>query len=67
MVLSVEGKSEAYKNLSVETIKQITGDPDSRQRLGVRGWRRQILCVELEAVLCKAGLVKRWEVPFSVS
>ena len=71
VVLSVEDKSETYANLLVETIKQMEEDTDSRQRLvdelGVRGWRRQMLCVELEAALYKAGLMKRWGVQVSVS
>ena len=71
VVLSVEDKSETYANLLVETIKQMEEDTDSRQRLvdelGVRGWRRQMLCVELEAALYKAGLMKRWGVLVSVS
>ena len=30
--------------------------------LGVRDWKRQMLCVELEAALYKAGFMKCWEV-----
>ena len=30
--------------------------------LGVGGWRRQMLYVELEAALYKAGFMKHWEV-----
>ena len=71
MVLSVEDSSEAYAGVLVETIKQMEGDADFRQRLvddvGVRGWRRGMFCIELEAALYKAGLMKRWEVLVGVS
>ena len=71
VVLSVEDSSEAYAGVLVETIKQMEGDADFRQRLvdevGVRGWRRGMFCVELEAALYKAGLMKRWEVLVGVS
>ena len=71
VVLSVEDKSEMYANVLVETIKRMEEDTDSRERLvdelGVRGWRRQMLCVELEAALYKASLMKRWEVLVSPS
>ena len=70
-VLSVEDSSETYAGLLVETIKRMEGDADFRQRLvdevGVRGWRRGMFCVELEAALYKAGLMKRWEVLVGVS
>ena len=71
MVLSVEDKSETYANGLAETIKQMEEDADVRQGLvdglGVRGWRRQMLCIELEAALYKAGFMKRWEVLVGVS
>lgn len=71
VVLSVEDNSEAYAGVLVETIKKMEGDADFRQRLvdevGVRGWRRGMFCVELEAALYKAGLMKRWEVLVGVS
>ena len=70
VVLSVEDKSETYANGLAETIKQME-DTDLRQgladRLGVRGQRRLMLCVELEAALYKAGFMKRWEVLVGVS
>ena len=71
MVLSVEDSSEAYAGVLVERVKQMEGDADFRQRLvdevGVRGWRREMFCVELEAALYRAGLMKRWEVLVGVS
>ena len=63
MVLFVRDEFDAYANLSMETIERMEDDTDPRQRLidglAVRGWRRQMLRIELEAVLCKAGSVKR--------
>ena len=71
VVLSIEDKSETYAGALVETIKQMESDADLRQRLvdelGVRGWRRAMFCVELEAALYKAGLMKHWEVLVGVS
>ena len=71
MVISIEDNSKTYAGALVETIKQMEGDADFRQRLvdesGVRGWRRGMFCLELEAALYKAGLMKRWEVLVSVS
>lgn len=71
VVISIEDNSKTYAGALVETIKQMEGDADFRQRLvdesGVRGWRRGMFCLELEAALYKAGLMKRWEVLVSVS
>jgi hypothetical protein len=71
VVLSVEDTSETYAGVLMETIKQMEGDADFRQKLvdelGVKGWRRGMFCVELEAALYKAGLMKRWEVLVGVS
>ena len=71
MVVSVEDSSGTYAWVLVETITRMEGDADFRQRLvddvGVRGWRRGMFCVELEAALYKAGLMKRWEVLVGVS
>ena len=59
-VVPVEDSSETYAGVLVETIKRMEGDADFWQRLvdevGVGGWRRGMLCVELEAALYKAGL-----------
>ena len=70
-MLSVEDTSETYANGLAETIKQMEEDTELRQGLvdglGVRGWRRQMLCIELEAALYKAGFMKRWEVLVGVS
>ena len=70
-MLSVEDKSETYADGLAETIKQMEEDAVVRQSLvdglGVRGWRRQMLCIELEAALYKAGFMKRWEVLVGVS
>jgi len=50
----------------LETIRRMEGDSDFRQKLvdelGVRGWKREMFCLELEAALYRAGLMKRWEV-----
>ena len=71
MVPFVRDEFDAYANLSIEIVERIEDDTDPRRRLiyglGVRGWRRQMPRVELEAMLCKTGLVKRWEVLVSVS
>ena len=71
MVTSIEDESEAYAGVLSETIKRMEGDSDYRQKLvdelGVRGWRREMFCLELEAALYRAGLMKRWEVFVSVS
>ena len=71
MVASVEDTSEMYAGALVEAIKRMEDDTDFRQRLvdelGVEGWRREMFCIELEAALYKAGLMKRWEVLVGVS
>ena len=71
VVISVEDASEVYASALVEAIKRMEGHADFRQRLvdelGVRGWRRHMFCVELEAALYRAGLMKRWEVLVDVS
>ena len=71
MVTSIEDTSEVYAGVLVETIKRMEDDADSRQRLvdelGVKEWRRQMFCNELEAALYRAGLMKRWEVLVGVS
>ena len=71
MVKSVEDTSETYAGMLLETIRQMEDDTDLRQslvdELGVRGWRRGMFCLELEAALYKAGLMKRWEVLVRVS
>lgn len=71
VVMSVDDTSGTYANALAETIKHMEGDADFRQRLvdesGVKGWRRGMFCVELEAALYKAGLMKRWEVLVGVS
>ena len=70
VVISVEDTSETYAGLLMETVKQMEDDADFRQRsvdeLGVKGWRRGMFCLELEAALYKAGLMKRWEVSVGV-
>ena len=71
MVTSIEDASESYTGVLTETIKRMEGDSDYRQRLvdelGVRGWRREMFCLELETALYRAGLMKRWEVSVGVS
>ena len=71
VVASVEDTSEMYAGALVEAIKRMEDDADFRQRLvdelGVEGWRREMFCIELEAALYKAGLMKRWEVLVGVS
>ena len=71
MVTAVEDTSEAYAdNFSVK-IKRMEGDGDYRQKLvdqlGVKGWRREMFCLELEAALYRAGLMKRWDVTVGAS
>jgi len=70
VVKSVEDTSDTYAGVLVERIKQMEDNADFRQRLvdelGVRAWRREMFCLELEAALYKAGLMKRWEVLVSV-
>ena len=65
-VTSIEDTSETYASALVETIKRMEGDSDYRQKsvdkLGIRGWKREMFCLELEAALYTAGLLKRWEV-----
>jgi len=54
----------------VETIKKMEGNAGFRQRPvdeEVRGWWRGMFCVELEAALYEAGLMRRWEVLVDVS
>ena len=71
VVISVEDNSEAYAAVLMETIKQMEGEMEFRQRLvdemGVRGWRNGMFCLELKAALYKAGLMKHWEVLVGVS
>lgn len=71
VVTSVEDTSEAYAGVLSETIRHMEGDSDYRQksvdRFGFRGWRREMLCLELEAALYRAGLMKRWEVFVAVA
>jgi len=71
VVTSVEDTSERFATALTETIKHMEGDADFRQRmvdeLGIKGWRRGLFCIELEAALYKAGLMKRWEVLVGVS
>jgi hypothetical protein len=70
MVTSVDETSETYAGVLSETIKRMEGDGDYRQRLvdqfGIRGWKRETFCLELEAALYRAGLMKRWEVSVGV-
>ena len=71
VVTSVEDISDTYAGVLSKTITRMEGDYDYRQklvdRLGVRGWRKEMFCLELEAALYRAGLMKRWEVLVSVS
>jgi hypothetical protein len=71
VVTSIEDTSTAYAGVLSETIKRMEGDNDYRQKsvdeLGVQGWRREMFCLELEAALYRAGLMKRWEVLVCVS
>jgi hypothetical protein len=71
VVTSIEDTSEAYAGALSEIITRMEGDSDYRQKLvdqlGVRGWRREMFCLELEAALYRAGLMKRWEVFVGVS
>jgi len=71
VVTSVEDTSKAYAGTLAETIQRMESDADFRQKLvdelGVKGWRRGMFCIELEAALYKAGLMKRWEVLVGVS
>ena len=71
MVMSVEDTSETYAGALTNTIKHMGGDADFIRKLvgelGVKGWRSGTFCVELEAALYKAGLMKRWEVLVGVS
>ena len=71
VVISVEDNSDAHIRVLMETIKQREHDVVFRQRLvdelGVRGWRGGMFCLELEAALYKAGLVKHWEILVGVS
>jgi len=66
VVTSIEDTSETYAGALLETIRRMEGDSDFRQKLvdelGVRGWKREMFCLELEAALYRAGLMKRWEV-----
>ena len=71
VVTSIEDTSEAYAGVLSEIIKRMEGDNDYRQKsvdeLGVQGWKREMFCLELEAALYKAGLMKRWEVLVGLS
>jgi len=71
VVMAVEDTSETYASALAETVERMESDGDFRQRLvdkwGVKGWRGGMLCIELEAALYKAGLMKRWEVLVGVS
>ena len=71
VVTSIDDTSDTYAGVLLETIKRMEGDSDYRQKLvdelGVRGWRREMFCLELEAALYRAGLMKRWEVLVGVS
>ena len=71
VVTSVEDTSEAYAGVLSEIIKRMEDDNDYRQKsvdeLGVQGWRREMFCLELEAALYRAGLMKRWEVLVGLS
>jgi hypothetical protein len=71
VVLFVEDNSGAHAETLEATIKHMEGNADFRQSLvdeaGVRGWRRGMFCIELEATLYRAGLMKRWEVVVGVS
>ena len=71
VVTSIEDTSETYAGSLSETIKRMEGDSGFRQKLvdelGVRGWRREMFCLELEAALYGARLMKRWEVFVGVS
>ena len=68
---SVEDTSETYAGVLAETITRMESDVDFRQKLvdelGVKGWRSGMFCIELEAALYKAGLMKRWEILVGVS
>jgi len=71
VVMSVEDTSKRYASALAETIKHMESDADFRQTLvddlGVKGWRMGMFCIELEAALYKAGLMKRWEVSVGIS
>ncbi|KAF9789630.1 hypothetical protein BJ322DRAFT_548149 [Thelephora terrestris] len=71
VVTSIEDTSAAYAGVLSETIKRMEGDNDYRQKsvdeLGVRGWRKEMFCLEFEAALYRAGLMKYWEVLVCVS
>lgn len=71
VVTSIEDTSETYAGALSDTIKRMEGDSNYRQelvdRLGVKGWRREMFCLELEAALYRAGLMKRCEVLVGVS